>query len=122
MLFATAGQGALAVWMMAAGACMGLVYLLMAGLRRLIQAGFALTLCCDLAYGALCALVFIAFLVRGNYGRVRLFEILAAALGMGISILALQPGLKWLGLRLAKFKKRIWTAMSENRLIKVIFR
>ena len=122
MLFATAGQGALAVWMMAAGACMGIVYLLLAGLRRLIQAGFVLTLICDLACGVICALVFIAFLVRGNYGRVRLFEILAAALGMLMSILALQPGLNWLGLRLKNIQKRIWTAMSENRLIKVIFR
>ena len=122
MLFATAGQGALMVWMMAAGAVMGLVYLLFAALRRLIQAGFVLTLISDLACGVICAAVFIAFLVRGNYGRVRMFEILAAALGMGMCILALQPGLKWLVLRLGGLKKRIWTALSGNRLIKVIFR
>lgn len=122
MLFATVGQGALTVWMMAAGAAMGVCYLALAGLRRLIQAGFALTLICDLAYGALCAAIFIAFLVRGNYGRVRLFEIIAVLLGAGLSIFALEPPLKWIGKRLCALAKGIKAVLSENRLIKVIFK
>ena len=122
MLFATAGQGALAAWMLASGVAMGLVCLLFAGLRRLIQAGFVLTLCCDLACGALCALVFLFFLVRGNYGRLRLFEALAAALGMLICFGALKGVLTRLGGWCSRLGSGIKAWISENRLIKVIFR
>jgi len=122
MLFATAGQGALFIWMMAAGAVMGAWYAAMAVLRRCIQAGFWLTLICDLAFGAGCAGIFILFLVLGNYGRVRLFEIIAALLGALVFSLAAAPALKWLETTLCRTFGRIMTAMSGNRLIKVIFK
>lgn len=122
MLFATAGQGLLFVWMMAAGAVMGIWYVVLAILRRCIRAGFWLTLICDLAFGAGCAGIFILFLVLGNYGRVRLFEIIAALLGMLIFALAAAPALKWLETILYRTFGLIMTALSGNRLIKVIFK
>ena len=81
MLFATAKQGALFVWMMACGAAIGFWYALMAGLRRFIRAGFWLTLLCDLSFGAGSAVIFIAFLLAGSYGQLRLFGVIAAGLG-----------------------------------------
>lgn len=122
MLFATMGQGALWVWMMASGAAMYILYLLISGARRLTAAGFVLTLLADLLFGVLCAAVFIAFLVAGNYGRVRLFEIIAAASGFLVCTLALGPALKRAKSGLGRAAKRIWKGLSDNRLIKVIFR
>lgn len=122
MLFATMGQGSLAVWMMICGAAMYGLALLFAGLRILMQAGFWLNLALDLLLGALCAGIFIAFLVAGNYGRLRLYEIIAAGLGALIAHLALKSPLKCAGNALKQMQKRIWTWMQKNRLIKVIFR
>lgn len=122
MLFATMGQGALAIWMMACGAAMYILALLLEGLRHLMQAGFWLNLGLDLLLGALWAGIFIAFLAGGSWGRLRMFEILAAALGALIAHLALNMPLKRAGGILKNMKKRIWTDLKENRLIKVIFR
>ena len=77
MLFATVSQARLFVWMMAAGAVVGAWYALTALLRRILQAGFWLTLACDLLFGAGSAVILIAALVAGNYGQARPFEILA---------------------------------------------
>ena len=122
MLFATAGQGALFIWMMACGAVIGAWYVLAAGLRRFICAGFWLTLICDLVFGAGCAAIFIFFLVTGCYGRVRLFEIIAALLGALLFAFAAAPALKWLEKQARRTFASIMTAMSGNRLIKVIFK
>lgn len=122
MLFATVGQGALFLWMMAAGAAVGLWYALLAALRRFIRAGFCLTLVCDLAFGIGSAVILIAFLVSGNYGRVRLFEIMAALLGALIFALAASPLLKALENALRRTFRKIKASLSGNRLIKVIFK
>lgn len=122
MLFSTVGQGALFIWMMAAGALMGIWYVLLAGVRRILQAGFWLTLCCDLAFGAGCAAIFILFLVSGNYGRIRLFAILAVLLGLWLFVLASSPLIRR-AMRLLKCCiSGIWVRVAQNRLIKIIFK
>ncbi|MBQ8507695.1 MAG: spore cortex biosynthesis protein YabQ [Clostridia bacterium] len=122
MLFATMGQGLLFLWMMAAGAVVTVWYLLCAGLRRLTQAGFWLTLACDLLFGAGAAVILLFFLVSGNYGSVRPFALLGAGLGASICALALVPPLKGMGKVLGNAGRRIMTAISQNRLLKVIFK
>lgn len=122
MLFATIGQGALFVWMMAAGAVMGAWYVLTLMLRRFIQAGFWLTLACDLLFGAGCALIFTAALIAGNYGQLRPFALLGALLGALIFLLGLLPPLCALGRYLRRFFARIVAALARNRCLKVIFK
>lgn len=122
MLFATAGQGALFVWMLASGVVIGIWYLLTALLRRILQAGFWLTLACDLAFGVGCAAIWMAFLVAGNYGRVRLFTVIAPVLGVLIFACAAAPAVNALERALRKAICHIVAALSGNRLIKVIFR
>ena len=122
MLFATKGQGLLFLWMMAAGAVCGIWYLMCAGLRRLLQAGFWLGLCCDLLFGAGMAAILLAFLISGNYGVPRPFALLGAAMGAGICLWGLAAPLQVLGKLLGRLKKRIVTAFSQNRLWKVIFK
>lgn len=122
MLFATANQGALWLWMMACGAVMGLWYMLMAALRRFVQAGFWLTLIADIFFGLGCGLIFTIFLVTGNYGQFRLFALMAAGLGAVLFAIAVSAPLDWARKRLKTAFSRIWTWLSGKGLIKVIFR
>ena len=122
MLFATVGQGALFVWMMLCGVVIGIWYAMMALLRRILQAGFWLTLFCDLAFGAGCAAILLGFMVLGNYGQFRLYMLLGAAAGLALFSFALASPLCRLVSLLEAAGKRIWTRIAKNRLIKVIFR
>ena len=71
MLFSTAGQGWVFVWMLAAGALIGAWYALLAALRRLLCAGFWLSLAAATDLGAGAAVLFCGALVTADYGRVR---------------------------------------------------
>ena len=122
MLFATAHQGLLFLWMTAGGMCIGVWYLLTAGLRRLIQAGFWLGLACDLLFGAGAAVILTAFLISGSYGAVRPFALLGTALGVGIALLALLEPLQAAGRLFSRAGKHIMTVLAQNRLLKVIFK
>ena len=122
MLFATVGQGALFVWMMLCGVVIGIWYALMALLRRILQAGFWLTLSCDLAFGVGCAAILLCFMVLGNYGQFRLYMLLGAAIGLALFAFALASPLCRLVFLLETGMKQIMTRIVKNRLIKVIFR
>lgn len=122
MLFATAHQGLLFLWMMAGGMCIGIWYLLTAGLRRLIQAGFWLGLGCDLLFGAGAAVILTGFLISGNYGAVRPFMLLAALLGAALILFALSGPLRAIGGLFQRAGRRIVTQLAQNRLLKVIFK
>ena len=109
MLFSTIHQGLLFLWMMAAGVGIGAWYALTLGLRRLIRAGFWLTLACDLLFGAGCAVILSAALVVGNYGAL-------------LCLFALAPPLRSLGRLLGRGFKCIAAWLRENRLIKIILK
>ena len=122
MLFATIGQWKVLVAMMVAGLLVGLVYDLLAALRRLLRAGTLLSLCADLAFGLMSALVLGGALTFANYGQMRLFAFLGA--GSGAALYALGPhrlGRRLLRAIVRKFR-RIWRRIVKFRLFKVIFR
>ena len=122
MLFATIGQWKVFVAMMVAGLLVGLVYDLLAALRRLLRAGTLLSLCADLAFGLMSALVLSGALTFANYGQMRLFAFLGA--GAGAALYALGPHRLGRGLLhgfVRKFR-RIWRRIVKFRLFKVIFR
>ena len=122
MLFATVGQGARFVWMMAAGAVVGVWYLITALLRRFIQAGFWLTLACDLLFGLGAAAILIAALIVSGYGQARPFELLGALLGALLSGAGLLSPI-WTSLRhIHRGLCHIVTKLSKNRLINIIFK
>ncbi len=122
MLFATVGQGALFVWMVVAGIAVGIWYGITALLRRILQAGFWLTLACDLLFGIGSAVILLCFMVAGNYGQVRLFSILGAALGFFLFMFSLAAPMGCLLEWLINKLRRFMTRLSQNRLINVIFR
>ena len=122
MLFATIHQGLLFLWMMAAGVLIGLWYALTLGLRRLIQAGFWLTLSCDLLFGAGCAVILCAFLVAGNYGALRPFELLGAICGALLCVCAVLPPLRALWRWLSHLCGAVASRLRKSRALQVILK
>lgn len=122
MLFSTIGQLPVFLWMTGAGLIGGALYSLAAALRRLLDAGFWLTLTIDALFGLCAAAVSIAALVTGSYGRLRLYELLGAALGFCLYLLGPRPLLSRLSSALGQeIRSRI--AKTKNfRIIKFIFR
>ena len=122
MLFSTIGQGWVFLWMLAAGALIGAWYALLAALRRLLAAGFWLSLAADIAFGVGAAAIFCAALVAANYGRVRLYAVLATLLGFGLFAAATFGPARRAATTIAGTACRIFVKIREFRWIKVIFR
>ena len=122
MLFATVGQGWVFLWMMAAGALIACWYALMAALRRLLTAGFWLSLASDAAFGVGAAAIFCAALVTADYGRVRLFSIAGALAGFALCAAGLFPPARRAGLALGRMLRHVFATIRGFRWIKVIFR
>ena len=130
MLFSTVGQGWVFLWMVAAGALIACWYALLAGLRRLLAAGFWLSLAADLAFGVGAAAIFCAALVAADYGRVRLFSVAGTLAGFALcaagvrseaSPLGFSPARR-LAVALAGRFRRVFVRIRANRWIKVIFK
>ena len=122
MLFSTIGQGWVFLWMVAAGALIAAWYALLAGLRRLLAAGFWLSLAADLAFGAGAAALFCAALVAADYGRVRLYALLGALTGFALFAAAAFPPARRAASALAAAVCRIFVKIRGYRWIKVIFK
>ena len=122
MLFSTIGQSDIFIWMVAAGVLMAAWYVLLEALRRLLRAGFWLTLASDLAFGVGAAVIFILALVTANYGQVRLFTVMGACLGFGLFMLGLYPPVKRLAAGILRAMCRLFHKIRQLRWIKVIFR
>lgn len=122
MLFATIGQGWVFVWMVAAGALIGAWYLLMAGLRRLLAAGFWLSLASDIAFGVGAAAIFCAALVMANYGRVELYSIGGALLGFALFAGAVYSPARRAANAAVRAIRHIIVKFSRFRWNKVIFK
>lgn len=122
MLFSTVGQGWVFLWMMAAGAVIGLWYALLAALRRLLAAGFWLSLLADIAFGAGAAVAFCAALVAANYGRVRLYAVIATLAGFALFTGGVSIPARRLAAALARGIRHIFVKIRSFRWIKVIFR
>jgi len=81
MLWDTAHQWQVFVYMAAAGALAGVCYDLLRLMRIRLEAGFWLSLAADLLFGAAAAALFIAFALKACFGQMRLYEMAAFALG-----------------------------------------
>jgi len=122
MLFSTIGQFPVFLWMTAAGVLIGAWYAFLAGVRRLLEAGFWLSLISDIAFGAGAAAIFILFLVAANYGRMYFYTLLGAVLGVCLFAFGLLPPLKAFCKALRGILCRLCCSLKRNRLINVIFR
>lgn len=122
MLFSTIGQGWVFLWMAAAGAVIGAWYALLAALRRLLCAGFWISLASDIAFGAGAAAIFCAALVAANYGQLRLYAVMAAALGFALFAAGAYPPARSAVRALTRAVRHFFVKIGRFRWIKVIFR
>ena len=122
MLFSTVGQGSVFLWMMGAGAVIAVWYGVCAALRRLLQAGFWLSLAADIGYGIGAAALFSLALYAANYGSLRLYAVLGAALGFALFAAGAYPPGRAAARALARAARHIFVKISRFRWIKVIFR
>lgn len=122
MLFSTISQPLIFLWMMFCGGVIALWYALTALIRRITQAGFWISLMCDLVFGIGCAVIFILGLVIADYGRLRLYSVLGAVLGAIMTKFALITPLCCVFGRIGSFLMGIVTKLAEFRTIKVLFK
>ena len=122
MLFSTISQPMIFVWMVLFGGIIALWYALVALVRRLMEAGFWLSLACDLVFGLGCAVILIAGLVSADYGRVRLYSLLGALCGAILTKYALISPMKTVFSYFSAFLQGIVTKLAKYRLIKALFR
>jgi len=122
MLFSTIGQIHVFLWMIGAGLAAGALYTLFSWLRRLLEAGFWLTLVIDALFGLCAAALMIFAALFAGCTSLRLYELLGVALGAILFELGLHPPLEWLMRWIARITKRILRKTAKFRLIKVIFR
>lgn len=122
MLFSTIGQVYVFLWMVGAGLLVGLLYSLCTGLRRLLCAGFWLTLWIDVLFGLGSGLILVAALVTGDYGRVRLYSLLGGCTGLLLFRLGVDPLLRAAADAMIRALRHTFVRISGFRLIKVIFK
>ena len=122
MLFSTVGQGWVFLWMVAAGALIACWYALLAGLRRLLTAGFWLSLATDAAFGVGTAAIFCGALVTADYGRVRLFSVAGALAGFALCAASLFPPARRAASAVGILFRHIIDKIRNNCWIKFIFR
>ena len=122
MLFATIGQGAIFLWMTAAGAVIGAVTLAFDALRCILQAGKILSVALDFAAGAVASAVLIAALIIGNYGRVRFYELFAAALGLAMFRFAAASPAHAAMKKLAALLKAVGKRLNSYKVIKYLLK
>ena len=122
MLFATVDQGWIFLLMLGAGTAIGALWDALALLRRLLQAGFFLSLIADIFLGLGAAAILIFAMVRANYGQPRAYMFLAAGLGAALYGIAVARPTHALLRALKRIGTRAAARLRENRIIKVIFR
>ena len=122
MLFSTIGQVYVFLWMVGAGLLAGLLYSLCTGLRRLLCAGFWLTLLIDMLFGLGSGLILVVALISGDYGRIRLYSLLGSGIGLILFRWGVDPLLRTIADACLRALRHIFVRISGFRLIKVIFK
>lgn len=122
MLFATVDQCWIFLVMLAAGAAVGVLWDALALLRRLLEAGFFLSLIADILLGLGSAAILIIAMVQANYGQPRAYMFVAAGLGAALYGIAVARPLHAILRALRRGLGRMAARLRENRIIKVIFR
>lgn len=122
MLFSTIGQIHVFLWMVGAGLAIGALYTLFATIRRLLCAGFWLTLLLDALFGLGAGLILIAAGLVASYGQLRLYELMGAIAGFALFEAGIAPPVHSAARAILGLLRRIWNRLANFRLIKVIFR
>ena len=101
---------------------MGAWYFVMWLMRKMLFAGTALTLIADILFGIGAALIFSAALIYVDYGRLRLYTLAAAALGMLAFRLGPHNLLIGLGRRLGTGLSAVGTRLRKTSVVRALLK
>lgn len=122
MLFYTIGQIHVFLWMVGAGLVIGALYMFFSGVRRLLCAGFWLSLLTDALFGLCAAVVLIIAALTADYGRIRPYELLGVVLGAILFELGICPPIRRIAQAASCTLRSIGQRIANFRTIKVIFK
>ncbi len=122
MLFYTVGQPQAFLGMMYAGLMAGLLFDMVAAVRRLLSAGKILTLAVDCAFSLTSAVLLAAVWLRVNYLDFRMYALMGAASGAVLYALTVRPLLKLMLVRPLVFLWRRLRRMAGSKIFRKIFR
>jgi hypothetical protein len=122
MLYYTLPQAGEFAAMLLAGVLLGGIMLLFSWLRRLMRAGFFISLACDLLMGLLWAGVVCLALTIACRGRARAFHFAGMALGGALFLAAASPLTRAAGRTAARWGRRAAHALGKNRFVRALLR
>ncbi len=122
MLYATHSQALQLPLLLLTGMLMGAASLCFRGVRRLICAGFWLSLVCDILMGIVWGIIFCAGVVIADNGRLRLFHIVSALCGAALFHVSFAIPALGIAARAYRLFARIGRCIAKNRLLRAVFK
>ena len=122
MLYETVGQEVVWLRMACFGMAGSIWYVLCAGLRRVLRAGTWLSLAADFVCAFGLGGMFCAGLIRTLSGEFRLYALTAFCIGFGLFAYGINPVMLCIFRRIYHILIKIQECLSENHLIKALFR
>lgn len=122
MLYYTLPQAGEFAAMLLSGVAAGMIALAFSWLRRLMRAGFFISLLCDLLMGLLWALVVSASLVAACRGRARAYHFVGMALGCALFLAAVSPLARAVGRALSRAARAAAARLSKNRFVRALLK
>lgn len=122
MLYYTLSQPGEFAAMLLAGAAAGMIALAFSWLRRLMRAGFFLSLACDLLMGLMWAAVVCMSLVVACRGRARAYHFVGMALGCALFLAAVSPLSRAVGRALGRAARAAARRLMKNRLVRALLK
>ena len=122
MLYSTHSQALQLPLIMLTGMAMGAISLCFRGVRRLVCAGFWLSLLCDILMGTLWGAVFCVGVAIADNGKLRLFHIVSALCGAALFHAAFTVPAGKLFSRISRHFAHTCRYLSKNRLLRAIFK
>ncbi len=122
MLYYTLPQAGEFAAMLLAGVAVGMIALAFSWLRRLMRAGFFISLACDLLMGLLWAIVVCVSLVVACRGRARAFHFIGMALGCALFLAAVSPLARAVGRGMGRIFRAVGRQLMKNGFVRALLR
>ncbi len=122
MLYYTLPQAGEFAAMLLAGVAVGMIALAFSWLRKLMRAGFFISLACDLLMGLLWAMVVCVSLVVACRGRARAFHFTGMALGCALFLAAVSPLARAAGRVFARAARTAARNLMKIRFVRALLR
>jgi hypothetical protein len=122
MLYYTLSQAGEFAAMLLAGVAVGMVALAFSWLRKLMRAGFFISLACDLLMGLFWAIVVCVSLVVACRGRARAYHFIGMALGCALFLAAMSPLSRAVGRALGRAASAAARRLGKNPFVRALLK